>query len=96
MGRVACNEDSPRDGVVNDRVAEAKARSDFFKRAVAILALGVGGIATFVWVVLLGWALTETLSTKTLRLKSNPSAQHASAAPLRKPGMGYKQPSVLK
>jgi hypothetical protein len=99
MSRDACDHQPRHDGVLTDRVEEARVQAANLKRAVAVVALAVGGTATVAWVVLLGWGgwdLIEALSTKTLRLTSNSPSQHASAAPPKTLATGYKQPSVLK
>jgi len=95
MGRDASGGEAAREETVNSHIEQATVRSESLKRTLAITALGAGGIATIVWIVFLGWALTEGLATSLLRREVHPIFQRGVGAAPRQQGKAYRQPSYL-
>jgi hypothetical protein len=94
MDRISDTDDDGRG--LNGQPENAEARPDLIKRSLAVVALAAGAIATAVWIIFLGWAITEAAATNVSRIWVHLVPQRAAVAARPQPSMEYRQPSSLK
>jgi hypothetical protein len=92
MDRDARGEDVSREGSMDGHVE----RPERLQRAIATAALGAGAIATFAWIVFLGWAASEALAFKALKQWSHSSAKQVVVVSPKRARVGYGHPLVAE